>query len=55
MLLWYYLLLTLFYVKSSNIVLGQVTKIVVHFYIDLFLDFLSKYDYLHIHMDLVVL
>jgi len=31
MLLCYYLLLKLFYVKSSNIVLGLVTKIVVHF------------------------
>jgi hypothetical protein len=30
----YILLNTLYYVKSSNIVLGLVTKIVVHFYTD---------------------
>jgi len=49
------LLLKLFYVKSSNIVLGLVTKIVVHFYTYFTFYFLSKYDYLHIHADLVVL
>jgi len=43
------------YVKSSNIVLGLVTKIVNSFILTSLLDFLSKYDYFHIHMDFVTL
>jgi len=43
------------YVKSSNIVLGLVTKIVYTFTLTSLLDFLSKYNYLHIHIDFVIL
>jgi hypothetical protein len=43
------------YVKSSNIVLGLVTKIVYTFILTSLHDFLSKYDYFLIHMDFVIL
>jgi len=36
-------------------VLDLLTNIIVHFYIDFTLDFLSKFDYFHIHMDFVIL
>ena len=55
MFLCYYLLYynNLCCVKTSNIVLGLVTKIAVHFYTDFTSDLLSKYDYLRINMDFV--
>jgi hypothetical protein len=42
-------------INAQSIVLDLVTKIIVHFYIDSILDFLSKFDYFHIHMDYVIL
>ena len=35
--------------------LGLVTTAVVHFILTSLLDFLSKYDYFHIHMDFLFL
>jgi len=56
-----YCVLLLYYIKiiyvmlKSHILLDLVTKIIVHFYIDLTSIFLKQIDYFHIHMDFVIL
>jgi len=43
------------YVQTSNIVLVLVIKLLYTFILTSLLDFLSKYDYFHTHMDFVIL
>jgi hypothetical protein len=40
---------------TSNIVIDLVTNITAHFLLSSLLDYFSKFDYFHIHINFVIL